>query len=53
MNNNVDGFSICASINDYDLDIVVYEPVTGSTFYTYDTCYPVRIYIISYPATSG
>ena len=38
MNNDADGFSICPSIDDYDLDIVVYEPKANSTFYTDDTC---------------
>ena len=50
MNNNVDGLSICSSIDDYDLDIVVYEPVDGSSFYTLDSCYPVHLSIVPYAA---
>ena len=50
INNNVDGFSICSSINDHDLDIVVYEPVDGSSFYTVDSCYPVHLSIVPYNA---
>ena len=50
INNNVDGFSICSSIDDYDLDIVVYEPVDGSSFYTLGSCYPVHLSIVLYPA---
>lgn len=46
INNNTDGFSICPSIDDYDLDIVVYEPKQNSTFYTYDTCYPVSVVLV-------
>lgn len=46
INNNADGFSICPSIDDYDLDIVVYEPKQNSTFYTYDTCYPIRVVLV-------
>ena len=46
MNNDADGFSICPSIDDYDLDIVVYEPKANSTFYTDDTCYPIRVVLV-------
>ena len=50
MNNNVDGLSICSSIDDYDLDIVVYQPANGSSFYTLDSCYPVHLSIVPYTA---
>lgn len=50
INNNADGFSICASVDDYDLNIVAYEPVDGSSFYTLDSCYPVHLSIVPYTA---
>lgn len=46
VNNTTDGFSICPSIDDYNLDIVVYEPKENSTFYTYDTCYPISVVLV-------
>ncbi|KZS99755.1 uncharacterized protein LAESUDRAFT_667593 [Laetiporus sulphureus 93-53] len=45
VNNDADNFSLCLAGTQNNL---VYAPSTNNTLYTYDSCYPVRVYLLPY-----